>query len=448
MARIDIDARVDRIQQPENLRFSQLVTHQRETCEAAGCREQFYLYGRSESPFPIPDEIRSSSSIQFNRGDLTDPAGLPELREAVAGFYGRHYNLPVEPDRVIIGHGVKGLVFPLFMMLSGSVVVPSPGWLGYLPQLRILNKPYYRLYGHRAANYKIRPMQLAGLLKGLVRSEHLLILNNPGYPTGVLYSEKDLIEIAEICRTYNTMILANEAYSLLTYDQSKFLSMGRVYPEGTFILNGLSMDRSAGGYRIGTCIMPEGCDQKVINEFIKILATVYAAAATPIQQAALSAYLPNPSMEAYLHDTREIHRIMTTRLADLFREIEGVRATIPEGGFSFMVDLNGIAKSIQDAGIQYSNDLAPAMIQHPYHIATVTGEAMMAAYSDFFIRFSVTDYDGIAALEAYRANPPKSNADEEAFFQKFGEKMIAGMDMFRIWVQDLQNGKIKYHKET
>ena len=113
-----------------------------------------------------------------------------------------------------------------------------------------------------------------------------------------------------------------------------------------------------------------------------------------------------------------------------------------------MADLNGIAGSIQDAGIQYSNDLAPAMIQHPYHIATVTGEAMMAAYTDFFIRFSVTDYDGALALDAYRADPPKSNEDEEAFFLKFGKKMIAGMDMFRIWVQDLQSGKIKYRKET
>ncbi|PKL60790.1 MAG: hypothetical protein CVV33_00830, partial [Methanomicrobiales archaeon HGW-Methanomicrobiales-4] len=195
MVWIDIDARVDQIQQPDNLRLGQLITQQREICDATGCREEFYSFGRSESPFPIPDEICSSFSSQYNRGDLTDPAGLPELRDAVAGFYRRQYNLSVQSDRVIIGHGVKGLIFPLFTLLSGSIVVPSPGWLGYLPQLRILNKPYYRLYGHRATNYKIRPMFLAGLLKGLVKSQHLLILNNPGYPTGIHYDEVELKEI-------------------------------------------------------------------------------------------------------------------------------------------------------------------------------------------------------------------------------------------------------------
>jgi aspartate aminotransferase len=342
---------------------------------------------------------------------------------------------------------VKGLVFPLFTLISGSVVVPAPGWLGYLPQLRILNKPYYRLYGHRAANYKIRPNQLAGLLKGLVKTEHLLILNNPGYPTGILYNENELKEIAEICRTYNTMILANEAYGLLTYDHSKFVSMGSVYPEGTYIFNGLSMDRSAGGYRIGTCLMPEGCGKKTIDEYVKILATIYTAAATPTQKAAVSGYMPNPSIDAYLHDTREIHRIMTTRLATLCRRIPGVRATMPDGGFSFMADLNGITEKLQAAGIQYSNDLAPAMIQHPYHIATVTGEAMMAAYTDFFIRFSATDYDGASALAAYRADPPNNETDEEAFFQRFGTRMIAGMEKFRSWIADLQDGTFVYHRE-
>ncbi len=223
--------------------------------------------------------------------------------------------------------------------------------------------------------------------------------------------------------------------------------MGSIYPEGTFILNGLSMDRSAGGYRIGTCIMPEGCSQKTISEFKKILATIYTAAATPMQQAAVSAYLSNPSMDTYLHDTREIHRIMTTRLATLFNSIEGVNATIPESGFSFLVDLNSIAHTIQAAGIQYSNDIAPAMIQHPYHMATVTGEAMMAAYNDFFIRISVTDYDGAAALTAFRADPPKNDIDEEAFFIKFGSRMIAGMEMFQIWIQDIQKGTFKYNKE-
>ncbi|WP_394698458.1 pyridoxal phosphate-dependent aminotransferase [uncultured Methanospirillum sp.] len=447
-AGIMIDARVDRIQQPDTLRFSQLVAGQKHVCQSVACCEDFFSFGRAESPFPVPDDIRVEISGKSCPGTLADPAGLPELREAVSGFYARNYNITADADRIIIGHGVKGLVLPIFTILAGSVIVPSPGWLGYLPQLRILNKPYYRLYGHYAAQYKIRPTQLAAMLKGLVKSQHLLILNNPGYPTGNLYTEKDLKEIAAICRESNTLILANEAYSLLTYDLSKFVSMGSIYPEGTFVLNGLSMDRSAGGLRIGTCILPEGSDQALKDELIKVLATVYTAAVTPVQQAAIPAYLPNPAMDAYLHDTREIHRIMTTRLAARCAAIEGVRTIIPEGGFSFMVDLNVMIAEIRAAGIQYSNDLAPAMIQHPYHIATVTGEAMMAGYDDFYIRFSATDYDGTAALESYRSVPPKTPSDEEAFFMRHGARMAAGIEMFSRWVSDVRSGSFKFEKSA
>lgn len=442
MVRIDIDVRVDRIQQPENLLFSRIVAKQHEICRAAGCYEPFFSYGDTESPFIIPDDIRIHANYEQSMGELSSPGGLPELRQAVSDFYSRHYNIRVEAERIIIGHGVKDLIFPLFTLLGGSVIVPTPGWLGYLPQLRILNKPYYRLYGHRAANYKISPMQLTGLLKGLVQSEHLLIVHNPGYPSGIVYTRNELEKIAEICRTYNTLVLANETYSLLAYDQSQFVSMGSIYPEGTFILNGLSREKGADGFRIGTCIMPEGSSQKIREEYTKTISTVYSAPTISSQLAAVAIFEPNPDTDSFIQDTREIHRIMTTRLASVCAKIEGIRTTIPEGGFSFMADLNSMASELQNAGIQYSNDLAQALIQHPYHIATVGGEAIMAAYSDFFIRFSVTDYDGKMALSDYRNFRPESDADEEIFFLKHGSRMITGIEMLRTWVKDLKDGKI------
>ena len=69
-------------------------------------------------------------------------------------------------------------------------------------------------------------------------------------------------------------------------------------------------------------------------------------------------------------------------------------------------------------------------------------------YNDFFIRFSVTDYDGASALEEYRKNTPVCDADEEVFFLKFGTRMIAGMEMFQTWIQDIMSGKVKFHKES
>ena len=74
----------------------------------------------------------------------------------------------------------------------------------------------------------------------------ILILNNPHNPTGLLYDKFELEEIAYVCRDQNIAIISDEIYAQTTYDFSKFISMGKSYPEGTFVTNGLSKSNSKG----------------------------------------------------------------------------------------------------------------------------------------------------------------------------------------------------------
>ncbi|HPP78071.1 pyridoxal phosphate-dependent aminotransferase [Methanospirillum sp.] len=442
MAGIIIDAKVDRIQVPENLRYFRLIEEQQERCAEIGCQGDVFKFGLGQSPFPVPAPLQKALSLHSSMGSYAHPIGSSRIREAVADFYKTRFGLEVEPYRVITGHGAKGLIFSIFTLITGSVIIPSPGWLGYLPQLRILNVPYYRLYTHGAGNFKIRPQTLEAMLKGLVKTQHLLILNNPGNPTGALYTKDELTEIADVCRKYNTFILADEVYSLLTYDPGSFVSMGKIYPEGTFVIHSLSAGMGAGGFRLGSCIMPEGTSPSIIRDVEKIAATIYTSSAAPLQEAGIAAYRSGEEMDQYLDAVRNIFRIMTSRLAGMCRAIEGIRVTTPRAGFYFMVDMNPLTTELQKAGILYSNDLAPALISHPYHIATVTGEAMMAPYGDFFIRFACTDFDGESALLEYLEKPPAFD-EEEAFFEKYGERMIAGMRMFQKWVGDIREGTFR-----
>ena len=147
-------------------------------------------------------------------------------------------------------------------------------------------------------------------------------------------------------------------------------------------------------------------------------------------------------MDQYLEAVRNILRIITSRLTEMCKTIRGIRVTTPKAGFYFMADLNPLMNELQNAGIMHSNDLAPALISHPYHIATVTGEAMMAPYGDYFIRFSCTDFDGESALLEYLENPPAPEEEEE-FFNRYAGKMIEGMKMFQKWVEDIKEGKFQ-----
>jgi aspartate aminotransferase len=199
----------------------------------------------------------------------------------------------------------------------------------------------------------------------------------------------------------------------------------------------------AGGFRLGSCIMPDGCSSVVIRDIAKIAATVYTSSAIPIQEAGIAAYLSGGEMDQYLKAVRNVFRIMTTRLADICRVTEQIKVTVPKAGYYFMVDMNPLTTELQNAGIMYSNDLAPAMISHPYHIATVTGEAMMAPYGDFFIRFAATNFDGEAALLEYLTQPPVTSDEEDIFFKKYGSRMIEGMEMFKKWVEDIRDGSFR-----
>ena len=439
MTMITIDPRVDRIQVPVNLRVRRLLAEQKEKCASIGCTEHFFMFGYGHSPFPVPDLLCNSLVNHSSSGGYTDPLGFSQLREAAAGFFNRHYHVNADAARIAVGHGTKGLIHSIFTLLNGSVIVPSPGWLGYIPLLRILNKPYYRIYCHKRNDYKIRPQVLRAMLKGLVKTQHLLILTNPVNPTGVLYTRKELEEIAEVCKENNTLIMADEVYALTSFDPKQFVSMGSIYPEGTFVLNGLSFDRSAPGYRIGVCLTPEYTDKQIMDEMGKILSTYYTYASTPIQEAAVVAFEQNDQIESYIDATRSIYRIMGEGLSSLCNDIEGVHVPKPEAGIYFMADLNDMSHYLKNSGIQTSNDLAPALIDHPYHISAATGEAMMAPYGDYYIRFATTDYDGGKAMKEFLADPPSTRMDEEAFFTIFGSRMIAGMEMFRIWTQDIKN---------
>lgn len=434
---LEIDPHVDSIVMPENLKVGMMVAQEREKCRRLGIECNYTDFAFGQSPFPVPDPLSNALSENSAKGHYSVSDGIPELRKAIAGFNARHFGLDVDPDRVVVGTGTKGLMFTLFTMLNGHVIIPSPSWVGYFPQLKLLGKHYHIIYTKAEENYRLQAPDLEDLLLKLAheRKQHLLVLNNPHNPTGILYKRKELEAIVEVCRRYETFVLADEIYALSTFDFESFTSMGHIYPEATFILNGLSKDRSAGGYRLGACILPEQSSGKLKDDFDKIAATVYTNVATPIQYAAQVAYAPNDEIDEYFVATREIHRMVGLHISNQFNGIEGVRATVPEGAFYFLADFNDLSEDLTRHGVTSSNQLAQSLISHPHHVATITGDSLILRPNDFGARISFVDYDGSNALEAYSRNPPTSEDDEASFVKEIAPNMERGVEAVKRWVE-------------
>jgi aspartate aminotransferase len=301
-----------------------------------------------------------------------------------------------------------------------------------------MNKHFHTFHLKAESNFKIQPDTLDEFLSSLHENQHTLVLNNPHNPTGNVYTKEELEKIADVCRKNNTLVLADEIYALDTYDMNDFTSMGTIYPEGTFITNGLSKDRSAGGYRLGSCILPTTDSEKIFKDYKKVAATVYTNVSTPTQYAAIKAYEPNDEIEDYISTTRQIHRIMGTCLSQAW-EIEGIKTTKPKGAFYFFADFNDLSDSLKEKGVNSSNALSVTLLSCPYHIAVVTGDACMLEPDNYGARIAFVDYDGRQVFDDFKNNPPKTASDEIRFVEKNAPLMVRSVVALQSWVDYIKS---------
>jgi len=433
-----VEPHVNEIVMPDNLKVGLMIAEQRKKCSSGGCNEEYYALGFGQSPFHVPPPLAKALADNAHQSHYSAADGILELREAIAGFNKRHFGLDVSPDRIVVGPGTKDLLNTLIGIIQGGVILPSPSWIGYRPQLNLLGKHFHTFHLKPEFNYRMQPDDLDEFASGLEGEQHMMVLNNPHNPTGVVYSKQELEKITEVCRKHNILVLSDEIYALDTYDMNNFTSMGLVYPEGSFITNGLSKDRSAGGYRLGSCIMPTD-SEKLAQDFKKVAATVYTNVSTPTQYAAITAYEPNEEIEEYINITRQIHRNMGIFLSSAWNNIDGVKTTTPEGAFYFFADFNELSSDLKKKGVATSNELAGSLISCPYHIGVVTGDANMLEPEDYGARIAFVDYNGKQAFDDYKNNTPKSESEEAEFVRKHSPMMVKSIDSLQNWVNFIKS---------
>ncbi len=421
---------------PENLKLNTFLKEFHSNCPHSECSFGLYGFAFGQSPFPVPLLMQEALMKNANQGAYAPVPGIPELRNAISKYNKHYFGMDITPERIYVGPGTKELIFNLLEILHGTVILPTPAWLGYLPQIRFLKKNYHMLPAK--SNKKFSPGDLRKLALRLHDRQKILILNNPHNPTGLLYDKFELEEIAYVCRDQNIAIISDEIYAQTTYDFSKFVSMGKIYPEGTFVTNGLSKSHAAGGYRLGYVIFPQhAVDLK--RQFKKILATEYTAVSTPIQHAAVAGFEISKEMDIYFDTTRKIHHIMGEYTYNALSTIEGIKLTKPDATFYLLADFNAFSTELRKANITTSQKLSESLIVHPYHTAIVGGDSLVLERTDFSARIAYVDYNGTKVLQNYLNNEPKTSSERMEFVKNNAPKMVAGIEMIGRFFKNLKN---------
>jgi aspartate aminotransferase len=393
--------------------------------------KKVYNFGLGQSPFPVPAPVVEALRLHAHEKDYLPVKGLPALKEAVAGFHRQKDLVEANAGYVLVGPGSKELMFLLQLVFYGEIILPTPCWVSYVPQAKILGKRVSLLHTSFEDKWHISADRLSSFLEGeqdLYRPR-LLVLNYPGNPDGLTYTANELKEIAAVAREYEIILLSDEIYGQL-HHQGSHVSVARFYPEGTIISSGLSKWCGAGGWRLGTFTFPQSLDW-LMEAMAAVASETYTSVSAPIQYAAVEAFRGSMAIERYLWHAR---RILSTLGQNCYRILAGagVRIHPPEGAFYMFPDFSPFAENLARKKIRNSATLCERLLQET-GVAMLPGSVFERPCEELTARISYINFAGAKSLAASETIAMHHELPRE-FIQAHCEETIEATQTLADWL--------------
>ncbi len=300
----------------EKFRPSLTLALKRLAEQRRGDRLPVYDFGLGETKGALDPDIKEAGERAFREEDTmySDPAGLPDLRQAVLKWLDleKHYSI----DNVIVSSGAKQSLFNTFLSIcnpSDCVLFDHAPWVSYQP-LAIASYAFpvqVLPLVQKDDGMKVAPEDLK---RNLTMRPHakFFLLNNPVNPTAQLYTTDEVQALLQICVEHKIYFIYDRLYWRLLFDGHEFASPHIDEQTRPWVIqvDGLSKNfRRAGGLRIGWCIAPNNVAKAMVN-----LQSHYTSGpATPTQRAALAA-ISRP-YQGHLRDELQIKRDLLHREA-------------------------------------------------------------------------------------------------------------------------------------
>jgi len=227
-------------------------------------------FGVGEPDFETPDNIREAAIRAIREGftRYTPVGGIPDLKEAIIKSFQENYGLSYEPGQIMVSCGGKHALYNLFQVifdLGDEVVVPGPFWVSYPPMLMLAEATPVIIPAKEENGFKLTARELRERLTPRTKG---LILNSPSNPTGMVYTRRELEDLAEVVLAHNLIVVSDDIYDRILFDGDSFVDLAMLSPElkaRTFVLNGPSKAYAMTGWRIGYCAGPQEAIQAAIN---------------------------------------------------------------------------------------------------------------------------------------------------------------------------------------
>jgi aspartate/methionine/tyrosine aminotransferase len=368
----------------ESMDITNYVTDRSRAVEWSGIRVMFALadeipdvvnLGIGQPDFDTPASIREAAKRALDEGYTRYPPakGFDDLRQVIAEKLKKENNIIADPDsEIFVAVGAMQVIFNtvLHLVESGDeVLVVDPGY-DYYSQIRLFGAVPVPVPAHEENRFKVDPADIKAAVSPKTK---LMIINTPSNPTGALFDEAILRDIARIAKDNDVIVLSDEPYEHIVFDGKKHVSMASLdgMKERTISAFTLSKSYAMTGWRVGYAVAPKA----VVAEMEKLQEHLVSGVTAVAQRAALAA-IQGPQdcvremMAAYEKRRQVIYEGLNA--------IDGITCLLPESTFYAFPNISSFGRS--------SWDFAKYLVKE-HRVAVVPG-SIFGQRGEGFVRIS------------------------------------------------------------
>jgi len=299
-------------------------------------------FGAGEPDFNTPDNIKMAAvkAIENNITKYTPASGTIELKKAICQKFKNDHGLEYGVENIVVSNGGKHSLTNIFMAIceeGDEVIIPSPFWVSYPEMVKLAGGVPKFLETTEENDFKFSPAELEAFITDKTRA---LVLNTPSNPTGMVYDEETLAEIAKIAVKHNIYVIMDEIYEKLVYEgtHKNIATFGDDIKELTITVNGMAKAYAMTGWRIGFT----ASNAAVAKAMSNIQSHATSNPNSIAQAASVEALLGDQSFIDGMRAEYIKHR---DYMVERINSIDGISCRKPNGAFYIFMNVRELLKT-------------------------------------------------------------------------------------------------------
>jgi aspartate aminotransferase len=303
-------------------------------------------FGAGEPDFDTPEHIKAAAMAALETGftKYTPSSGIPELRQAIADKLLTENHVDYKASQIIVSVGAKHSCYNAIDATcedGDEVIIPAPYWLSYPEMVRLAGADPIFVQTKEENGWKLTADEFENAMTPRTK---MIILNSPCNPTGAVYTREELQAIANVAAEEEILILSDEIYEKIIYDDTKHVSiasLGKEFYDLAITVNGFSKSYAMTGWRLGYLGAPEPIAKAV--DSIQSHST-----SNPCSFAQKGALAAIKGDQQPVNDMRDEFNLRREYMVERFSKIPNITFVRPQGAFYVLVNVSKFGLTSQN----------------------------------------------------------------------------------------------------